>query len=47
MNFLGKLYVDIPDQVHRNLKKIALDKETTLKELVNEILESAVQSCMG
>lgn len=36
---MKKLIVDIPDEVHRKLKQKALDENTTIKIIVNELLK--------
>ena len=38
----GKIYIEI--ELHKKLKKIAIDEGCSLKELVNSILERAVKN---
>ena len=37
---LGELRLAIPDKLHKELKRIALDKGVSLKRLINDIVES-------
>ncbi|MFC1939979.1 hypothetical protein ACFLXO_04780 [Chloroflexota bacterium] len=36
---LGELRFSIPDELHKELKKMALDKGVSLKRLINDIFE--------
>jgi hypothetical protein len=36
---LGELRLSIPDKLHKKLKKIAIDRGVTLKELTTDIFE--------
>lgn len=36
---LGELRLSIPDKLHKKLKKTAIDRGVTLKELITEIFE--------
>lgn len=36
---MSKLIVEIPDDLHKKLKFAALEKDTTVKELVTKILQ--------
>jgi predicted HicB family RNase H-like nuclease len=40
---MGELRVTIPDELHKALKQEALNKGTTLKKLVTNILEKYVK----
>lgn len=39
---MPKLFVEIPEEVHKNLKRAALERDTTIKDLVNQLLASFV-----
>jgi predicted DNA-binding ribbon-helix-helix protein len=39
VNQLGEIRGSIPNKLHKELKKIALDREITLKQLIVDILE--------
>lgn len=39
VNQLGEIRVSIPDQLHRELKQVALDKGTSLKQLIVDVLQ--------
>lgn len=41
---VGELRVDIPDNLHKALKRRALDEGSTLKELVTKICDSFIKS---
>lgn len=41
---VGELRVDIPDDLHKALKRRALDESSTLKELVTKICHSFIKS---
>ena len=36
---LGELRLVIPDKLHKKLKKIAVDKEISLKQLITDLFE--------
>jgi len=43
---LGELRFSIPDKLHKELKKIALDKSVSLKQLIVDIFELYTKDAM-